>query len=129
MSILKQSQKYIGDEDENNNQKNDLNTLEINEEHNTEDIINKNYINIGQIKNKLKDNLKKKLSENSSVINNEIIIKRNKRSIDYEKEINNNINSNLNNINQKNLYNCNLTDDINNENISNNMVNESINCS
>ena len=127
MSILKQSQKYIGDEDENNNQKNDLNTLEINEEHNTEDIINKNYINIGQIKNKLKDNLKKQLSENSSVINNEIIIKRNKRSIDYEKEINNNINSNLNNINQKNLYNCNLTDDINNENISNNMVNERIN--
>ena len=124
ISILKQSQKYINDEEEENIQNiqknNKLNTLEINEDDNSDDIINKDKKNKDKNKFNTSNNQNnKKISESSSFINNEIIIKRNKESIDIENDINKNINKNINNnIQQKNLYNSNSTDDINNNKIS-----------
>ena len=126
MNILKQSQKYIDDDEENekenifnnseeNEEKNNnnLNTLEVNEEDIPDNIIkdineNKNSNNF------IYKNRNKRNDINNNIINNEIIIKRNKESIDQINELNN-INNNNRNISNKNLYNNNLTDDINNE--------------
>ena len=126
LTILKQSQKYLVD-DENEkenyivNTKNDvLNTQNSNIENNYDDInknnndnergnskINKNILN----KNKINKNNKLNEINNSSFINNEIIVKRNKESIEQQNDINNKISN-------KNLYNNNLTDDINKEKLS-----------
>ena len=123
MSILKQSQKYINEEEEENIQNieknNNFNSLDINEEDNSQDLINKDKKDNNKEKNKSinKNNSINKKNELNSIINNEIIIKRNKESIENEIDMNKNININ-NNIKQKILYNSNLTDDINNDKIS-----------
>ena len=127
LSILKQSQKYlIDDENEKENYILDtknavLNTFQNSDiENNYDDInknnndkergnskINKNILN----KNKINKNNKINEVNNSSFINNEIIVKRSKESIEQQNNINNKISN-------KNLYNNNLTDDINKEKLS-----------
>ena len=127
LSILKQSQKYlIDDENEKENYILDtknavLNTFQNSDKENNYDDINKNNndkergnskIN-KNILNKNKINKNNKINEvnNSSFINNEIIVKRSKESIEQQNNINNKISN-------KNLYNNNLTDDINKEKLS-----------
>ena len=124
MNILKQSQKYIGEEEENelNNldyKNNNMNNFGINDMDN----INKSEI---YVKNNFINN-KDELNEKNSIINNEIIVKRNKQSIENENEY-----KNINRNNNKSLCNDNLRDDdILNDKLSiqnkNDLINEKIN--
>ena len=144
LSILKQSQKYLID-DENEKEyykidsKNDnaLNTLQNSNIENNYDDINKNNKDKERnnskknenILNKNKTSKNNKLNEvnNSSFIKNEIIVKRNKESIEQQNDTNNKISN-------KNLYNNDLTDDINKEklpfknaNLSAHLINTGLN--
>ena len=144
LSILKQSQKYLID-DENKKEyykidsKNDnaLNTFQNSNIENNYDDINKNNKDKERnnskknenILNKNKTSKNNKLNEvnNSSFIKNEIIVKRNKESIEQQNDTNNKISN-------KNLYNNDLTDDINKEklpfknaNLSAHLINTGLN--
>ena len=144
LSILKQSQKYLID-DENEKEyykidsKNDnaLNTLQNSNIENNYDDINKNNKDKERnnskknenILNKNKTSKNNKLNEvnNSSFIKNEIIVKRNKESIEQQNDTNNKISN-------KNLYNNDLIDDINKEklpfknaNLSAHLINTGLN--
>ena len=126
MSILKQSQKYFDDDDneqfdenyENNKEEENSNfaSLEI-----TEDVdIIRNVIKKGNnesvTNNEERNNISNinQLNEISSIINNEIIVKKNKGSINHEDDIST-INSNV--VKSKNfkkkLFNNNFMEDVN----------------
>ena len=102
MNILKESQKYL---DENN---------EINNFNNNEIFMENDNININNDK---KDLIKSQINSNknkreiNSIINNDIVVKRNKESVDIEQNINNKIKNNK-------LFNNSINGDINNEKIT-----------
>ena len=126
MSILKQSQKYFDDDDneqcdenyENNKEEENSNfaSLEITEDVDIiRDVIKKGS-NDSVTNNEERNNISNinQLNEISSIINNEIIVKKNKGSINHEDDIST-INSNV--VKSKNfkkkLFNNNFMEDIN----------------
>ena len=126
MSILKQSQKYFDDDDneqydenyENNKEEENSNfaSLEITEDVDIiKDVIKKGS-NDSVTNNEERNNISNinQLNEISSIINNEIIVKKNKGSINHEDDIST-INSNV--VKSKNfkkkLFNNNFMEDVN----------------
>ena len=120
MEILKDSQKYIEENTDikfNNNSINDINDNSNESDSikdNNEDIV-KNNIKENKFKNSnLNNNQYKK--NNNPLIMNDLVIKKNKESIDIEQKFNLNNKSNKNRIKEKILFNKNLNnDDIDNE--------------
>ena len=107
MNILKDSQKYL---DENNEIQN-FNNNEIFMEN---DNININNDKKDLIKNQIKSNKNKR--EINSIINNDIVVKRNKESVDIEQNI-------IRKIKNNKLFNNSINGDINNEKISKQKMN------
>lgn len=126
MSILKQSQKYFDDDDneqcdenyENNKEEENSNfaSLEITEDVDIIRDVIKKESNDSVTNNEERNNISNinQLNEISSIINNEIIVKKNKGSINHEDDIST-INSNV--VKSKNfkkkLFNNNFMEDIN----------------
>ena len=126
MSILKQSQKYFDDDDneqcdenyENNKEEENSNfaSLEITEDVDIIRDVIKKESNDSVTNNEERNNISNinQLNEISSIINNEIIVKKNKGSINHEDDIST-INSNV--VKSKNfkkkLFNNNFMEDVN----------------
>jgi len=114
-NIIKDSQKYLDENDDIKEYKKVENFEEnesINNDNDNEDIIKKNNItnniNSEPVKNQFNLKKNKNQREKNSLINNDIVVKRNKESFENE--------NNLNKQKEiKNIYNSSLNDDINNE--------------